>query len=389
MVNDFGLLRTPKIIFGEGKINDPFLPDVIHGKSVLVITGRQSWSANSLEQVFANIEKHAEKLLRSVIGNEPTPYDIDAITEKYRSEQPDIIIAIGGGSAIDAGKAVSAMLHIGDSVKEYLEGIGSKKHDGQKVLFIAIPTTSGTGSEATSNSVIAETGKNGYKRSLRHDNFVPDIALVDPGLTISCPPHLTAATGLDALTQLIESYVSVKASALTDSMAISGISNAYNQLMNAYEDGSNIAARKSMSYAALLSGITLSNAGLGLVHGLAPVIGSMHEMPHGAVCGSIMGIVNRYNIEALIKQKEHTPAHMKYAKLGEIFSGTEGRSLNWYMSYAADYIDDLVEKLKIPALGEYGITESDLEVIAEKAGHKANPVHFNKEEIMAMLRKRL
>ena len=390
MVGSFTLIRTPKIIFGEGKIHDPTLDATVRGKNVLLVTGNRSWTANkNLENIFDRLSEQAKNLYRQSIGHEPLPSDIDEIAGRYRLRNINYVIAVGGGSVVDAGKAVSAMLPLQDSVKDFIEGVGSKVHPGTKVYFVAIPTTSGTGSEATSNAVLAETGEHGYKRSLRHENFMPDLALVDPQLTVSCPPRITAATGLDAFTQLMESYLSVNASQVTDVLALDGMNKVSKYLPVAFNNGSNPEARTGMSYAALLSGITLSNAGLGLVHGMAPVIGSKYNVPHGIVCGSLIGIVNRFNIEALKKQKEITAAHQKYATLGKMFSGTESKSMFWYMNFVADYIDNLVLELKIPLLGEYGITHADLELIAGETGLKANPVKFEKDEIKEIIRRRL
>jgi len=298
-------------------------------------------------------------------------------------------VAIGGGSVVDTGKAVSAMLPLEGSVRDYLEGVGKRVHPGIKKSFIAIPTTSGTGSEATANAVLSETGMKGYKRSLRHENLVPDIAIVDPELSLSCPPGITAASGMDAFTQLIESYLSVKSNPVTDALALEGISKVHSSLMKAVISGDDIEARSDMAYAALLSGITLANAGLGLIHGFASSVGGFFNVPHGVICGTMMGVVNRFNIEAFLRQEEIMQAHAKYGLLGKLLSGKDDKDLKWYMKFVADYIDDLTEKLQLRRLGEYGITAADLERIAENTDHKANPLKFKKEELMEMLRKRL
>ena len=188
----------------------------------------------------------------------------------------DVVLSTGGGSVIDAGKAVSAMLRVEGSVAEYLEDVGTRKHPGTKVPFVAVPTTAGTGCEATRNAVLSRVGPDGFKKSLRHDNFLPDAAVVDPVLTLSCPPDITAACGLDALTQLLESFVSTKASVLTDVLALSGLEHIGNSLVPACTNsGQDIDMRANLSYAALMSGITLTSAGLGTVHGFASSIGGL------------------------------------------------------------------------------------------------------------------
>ena len=180
---------------------------------------------------------------------------------------------------MDAGKAISAMLTQEGSVKDYLEGVGHKHPSGNKVPFFAVPTTSGTGSEATKNAVLSEIGPNGYKKSLRHDHFVPDLAIVDPDLTLSCPPGLTAYSGMDAFTQLLEAYVSTKAHPFTDALCEKALELLSGSLLQAYQDGENIEAREAMSYAAWTSGIVLAQVGLGVVHGFASAVGGMFDNP--------------------------------------------------------------------------------------------------------------
>jgi alcohol dehydrogenase class IV len=252
-----------------------------------------------------------------------------------------------------------------------------------------VPTTSGTGSEATANAVLSETGANGFKRSLRHINLVPDVAIVDPLLTLNCPSFITAASGMDAFTQLVESYISIHSNPVTDALAFEGISNVHACLYKAVHQGDDIEARSGMAYAALLSGITLANAGLGLIHGFSSSIGGLYAAPHGMICGTMMGIVNRYNIEALLQQNTVSSAHVKYAILGRLFSNRSNKDKAWYMKYVADYIDEMTEKLHIQRLGIYGITESVLNHIADSTDHKSNPVKFEKQQLVEMLRKRL
>ena len=202
-----------------------------------------------------------------------------------------LVVGIGGGSVLDAGKAISAMMYKTESVMEFLEGVGNKEHPGTKLPFIAIPTTSGTGSEATKNAVISQIGKNGFKRSLRHDNFVPDIALVDPELTLNCPQDITAASGMDCFTQLTEAYLSDKSNEYTDALAMEGLKAIKSSLIRSYTNGEDIEARTGMSFAALTSGICLANAGLGVVHGFASSIGGMYNIPHGIDLRNTYGII--------------------------------------------------------------------------------------------------
>ncbi len=390
MVADFSLLRTPRIHFGWKQSEKVLGLLNRNGKRILLVTGAASYNRNrGITEIIASLEKAGRIVHHARIESEPSPDDVDITAEACRRKDPDLVLSIGGGSVIDAGKAISAMLPLRDSVRDFLEGVGSKKHTGEKIFFIAVPTTSGTGSEATANAVISFTGKSGFKKSLRHENLVPDMAIVDPQLTLSCPPEITAASGMDAFTQLVESYLSIKANALTDALAFEGINHLHKNLLAAVQYGSNAEARTGMSLAALLSGITLANAGLGLIHGFASSIGGVHEIPHGTVCGTLMGVVNRYQVSALLKQPEITAAHSKYEKLGRLFSAAEGKSSGWYMEYVVEYIENLTGQLNLKRLGDFGITANDLMAIAEITDHKSNPVHFENEQLVEMMKIRL
>lgn len=389
-MNQFGLIRTPRILFGAGQLAE--LPGLLRnrGRRILVITGSRSYMLYpGIGKIMLRLQKEGFTLHFDRVDREPSPAEIDRIADRYRRLELGLLIAIGGGSVVDTGKAVSSMLPLEGSVRDYLEGVGTKTHPGIKTTFIAIPTTSGTGSEATSNAVLAETGINGYKRSLRHENLVPDMAIVDPELTRSCPPNLTASSGMDAFTQLVESYLSVKANPITDTLALEGISKIHSCLEKAVKHGEDMEARTGLAYAALLSGITLANAGLGLIHGFASSVGGLFNVPHGVICGTMMGVVNRYNIKALLKQDGTSRAHHKYESLGKLLSGTTGKNRQWYLEFVADYLDSLIEKLQISRLGGFGISASDLDRIAEITDNKANPVKFEKGELVGMLKERL
>jgi alcohol dehydrogenase class IV len=263
-------------------------------------------------------------------------------------------------------------------------------HPGIKVFFVAVPTTAGTGSECTSNAVLSGlAGGVVFKRSLRHENLVPDVAIIDPLFSLSSPRTTTAASGMDALTQLIESYVSVKSGPVTDALALEGIVQVHRNLVRAWEDGENISARSGMAYAAMLSGITLANAGLGLVHGFASSVGAAFNIPHGVVCGTMLAVINRYNVHSVLSGKDQGNLMKKYVFLGKIFSGVETRENEWYLKFTADYLDELTTRLEIPRLGRYGVSAGDLAKIASVTDHKANPVHFEREELVEMLKERL
>jgi alcohol dehydrogenase class IV len=390
-VKGFGLFRTPRILFGAGEARQlPILLKPVATR-VLFLTGSKSHRENpELIRLFSTLEKEGLEAYFDRIGNEPGPADVDRITDRFRNADIQAVVAIGGGSVLDTGKAVSAMLPLEGGVQDYLEGVGTRRHPGMKKFFAALPTTSGTGSEATANAVLSGRGpQGGFKRSLRHENLVPDIALVDPQLTLGCPPTVTAASGLDALTQLMESYLSVKSGSLTDALAFDGIRRIHRCLLPAFRDGSDLEARSGMSYAALISGITLANAGLGLVHGFASSVGAVCDVPHGVVCGTLMATVNKYNIRKIIRDEPENPASEKYAALGRLFSDKEGKSRYWYMMAAMSYLEELTETLSVPRLGGYGLQIGQLGAVAAATDNKANPLKFEAGELETMLLERL
>lgn len=392
----FMLSRTPEIIFGPGKINE--LPQLIfrYGRNILLITGGSSLVKSGFLIKINKMLNREEIVNYHVTGRgEPSPDLVDEICQNYRSKNIDLVIAIGGGSVIDTGKAVSAILPQNDSVMEYLEGVGGgKTHNGKKTNFIAIPTTSGTGSEASKNAVLSRIGENGFKKSLRHNNFVPDIALLDPELTMSCPPIITAASGLDALTQLIEAYTSKNANLITDSLALEAIKYGAESLVPVSTDlSNNIDMRSAMAYASLISGIVLANAGLGIVHGLASPLGGFFDIPHGIVCGTLLGEAVKTNIELLTEQENGAVYLEKYARIGALITDNKYQiSKNDTMNYCNKLINTLetwIDMLNIPRLGDYGVTEKDLDMIVEKTGNKNNPVNLNQKTIKKILQKRL
>ncbi|HKK41658.1 MAG TPA: iron-containing alcohol dehydrogenase, partial [Bacteroidales bacterium] len=257
-----------------------------------------------------------------------------------------------------------------------------------KLPFIAVPTTSGTGSEATKNAVISRVGEGGFKKSLRHNNFVPDIALVDPLLTISCPPGITAASGMDCFTQLTESYLSGKASPYTDALAIRGLLRVRDNIMACYLDGNDSEARAGMSFAALTSGICLANAGLGVVHGFASSAGGLYDIPHGLICGTLMAVSNEITVRELRKGHGNTGALAKYAELGKLFLGHEDRTDDYYVDGFIDYLHRLTVELGLPGLKQAGIREKDLPVICRATGSKDNPVTLGQEHLIEILTRR-
>ncbi len=390
MVNAFDLSRIPRIVFGTGTIKK--LPGLLEefGHRYLVITGASSFQSGNSGRNFLKALESSDKIIyRGRIIKEPSPSDVDEIVMEYYGRDIDVVVGIGGGSVLDAAKAVSAMLRIGEPVREYIEVVGNKMHPGTKIPFIAVPTTAGTGSESTENAVISEIGRNGFKRSLRHPNLMPDIALVDPELTIDCPPEITSASGMDALTQLIESYVSVKANTFTDSLAGEAIRLVITHLPQAVKNGHDMNARKALSYSAMISGITLANAGLGVVHGFASSVGGTIDIPHGVLCGTLLGVANKMILSALLTNDPGNPAVSKYAKLGKYFVEAGNLTEGEYAVQFTERLEKLVLEMNLPRIGKYGLKNVQLEEIIDDTSQKNNPVMLDRDELLQILRARI
>ena len=364
------------------------------GKQVLFITGVQSFvNTESWQKLRTQIGKQGFRYKRVSIESEPSPNIIDGIVRQFSEMSVDMVVAIGGGSVLDAGKAISAMLNRIESVVEYLEDIGSKVHDGRKIPFIAVPTTSGTGSEATKNAVISKVGKNGFKKSLRHNAFVPNIALVDPELTLTTPFSVTAACGMDALTQLIESFVSTQASPMTDALDRGAFSVLENALVLACIDRPNdIELRCQISYAAYVSGLTLANAGLGLIHGFASIIGGKFNIPHGVICGTLLAPVCRSNIETMINNDSKNIALKKYGEIANFLDPSNqfrGHKEGEKAHHLVSILEAWTTWLKIPNLGIFGVTFKDVDRIINEVGLKNNPIQLSDRQLIDILKSRL
>ncbi|MEX2231600.1 MAG: iron-containing alcohol dehydrogenase [Cyclobacteriaceae bacterium] len=386
MIKGFGFSQTPHLLFGTGKLSMLPLVAKAFGSKILLITGARSFLASSQgPSLLEQFRSHQMAVQQYSIDKEPSPAIIDEGVKKHSAFEADCVIAIGGGSALDAGKAISAMLPLNESVEDYLEGAGTKLHPGVKIPFIAIPTTSGTGSEATKNAVISKTGENGYKRSLRHNNFVPNLAIVDPSLTISCPPTTTAASGMDAFTQLLESYLSTTANPLTNALALEGLNRISNSLMKSYREGNNLEARTDMALASYLSGITLANAGLGLVHGFASPMGGYFDIPHGVICSRLMSSANKVTVRKLRLKKTNPEALLKYAGVGKIFSSDKNKTKEYYIDSLLAVIESLTREMNIPMLSQYGIQPEHFKKIVDTTDNKNNPIALDKEEMLEVL----
>ena len=390
MTDSFQFSSLPKIIFGTGKRNE--LADEVRsrGKRVLLLTGSSSvHNSGHGDEIINSLKAVNLELEHEVIAHEPSPSVIDQIVESYKPSGIQVVVAVGGGSVMDAGKAVSAMIPVEGSIRDYLEGVGERKHPGHKIPFIAMPTTSGTGSEMTKNAVISEVGEAGFKKSLRHENFIPELAIVDPEMMLSCPAKLTAASGMDAFSQLLESYLSTKANAFTDALALQGLKQIKKYLLRAFLEGEqNLEARSGMALAAMFSGITLAHAGLGLVHGFASPLGGFYSIPHGVACGSLMAPVFATTIDNLLDQPEH-PAIKKLIIVSKVFADFKYKRDLEYLQAFKEKLIHITNLMEVPLLSDYGLNEEGIQKVVDCTTHKYHPVKLTNEQLANALKARI
>ncbi|EXI68552.1 MAG TPA: iron-containing alcohol dehydrogenase [Candidatus Accumulibacter phosphatis] len=387
----FSISRLPRIEFGSGAIDR--LPGIAagYGRRLLLVSGQRSFvESDGASRLFAQLRQRGLNWEQVRVSGEPSPDFVDAAVAALRATQWDCVIGIGGGSALDAAKAIAGLLRPGNSVLEHLEGVGPERpYIGTATPFIAVPTTAGTGSEATRNAVLTVPG--GFKKSFRDARLVAEWAIVDPDLLATCPPALIAADGLDAFTQLLEAFVSTRANPLTDSLARSGIMAARDSLLALYRQQS-AAARSQMAYASLCSGICLAQTGLGAVHGLASPLGAFFPIPHGVVCGTLVASATACNIAALEAREPDNPALPKYAEIGRRFAMQKGLNGPDARRFLVDTLRRWETELDLPRLAAYGIGEDDLPriVAASRAGSmKTNPLVLSDSELLQMLVARL
>ena len=390
MVSSFQFSSLPKIIFGPGKRAE--LPAEVKsfGTTVLLLTGTTSiYNSGHGDEILKSLEENKITFHHESIGTEPSPKMVDDIAGKYKGRGIKVVVAVGGGSVMDAGKAISAMLVVEYGVKHYLEGVGDMEHPGKKITFIAMPTTSGTGSEMTKSAVLSEIGRNGFKKSLRHDKFIPDVAIIDPEIMLTCPPKLTATSGMDAFTQLLESYLSKQSNPITDALALQGLKMIKKHLLRAYLEGeNNLEARSGMALAAMFSGITLAHAGLGLVHGFASPFGAHCNIAHGTVCGTLMSTVNSMTIDKLLEGKKNS-TYSKYLIVSKIFSDFKYKQESEYLMAFKDKLENISKVLEIPSLDPEVVTDEIIVKIVDETSHRHHPVTFTDEELEAIIRKRI
>jgi len=395
LVPAFGLGRLPRIAFGSGVFAQ--VPAIVarHGTHVLLVTGGHSFNESPRRaELEAGLAEAGVTLVGSTtVTGEPGPADVEGPVERFRGYDVDVVLGVGGGAALDTAKAIAGLLPVETELMDHLEGVGrGLPYSGPALPVVAVPTTAGTGAEATRNAVISKRGPDGYKRSFRDETMVPADAVVDPDLLATAPRSLIAANGLDALTQLLEAFTSQKATPFTDALARDGLAAARDGLLPWYRDPEGPdapAARSHMAYAALLSGVCLANAGLGAVHGFASPLGARLPVPHGMACGAVLWQVIRANIVALTEREPGSPALAKYAEAGRILAalppGTRDETARVGL---VDILHDWVKQLEVPGLSAFEMTAEHIPVIvADSPGSsmRTNPIALTDEELTAIL----
>lgn len=379
----FEFATARRIVFGAGALQQVGANVKNFGRRALVVTGRDPQRAETL---LANLSASEIGAVAFPVAGEPEISTVESGVDLARKENCDFVISIGGGSVIDAGKAIAAMLTNEGELLDYLEIIGrGQTLQKRPAPFIAIPTTAGTGAEVTRNAVLASP-EHKVKVSLRSPLMLPTLAIIDPELTYDLPPALTASTGMDALTQLIEPYVCLRANPMTDGFCIEGIQCAARSLREAVSNGQNKAVREDMAVASLLGGLALANAGLGAVHGFAGPIGGMFPAPHGAICAALLPHVMAANLRALRERDPKNPALARYDQVAVLLTGDSHAAADT----AVEWVQQLVSDLPILRLSTYGICEehvSDIVTKAENASSmKANPTVLTPEELAQTVR---
>ena len=390
----FEFATATRIIFGQGTIREVAPLAAEMGSCAFVVTGRTLQRA---EPLLEQLNNQGIKYVTFNVPGEPTTTIAKAGVRQARQANSDLVISIGGGSALDTGKVIAAMLTNSGELEDYLEVVGrGKPLTRSSVPHITIPTTAGTGAEVTRNAVLGVPDHR-VKVSMRSPFMLPRLAVVDPVLTYSMPPTVTASTGLDALTQLMEVYVSNKANPLTDGICREGLRRAGRSLRQAYEDGSHRAAREDMAIASLFGGLGLANAKLGAVHGFAGPLGGMTSAPHGVICARLLPYVCQANVQAL--QRRAAPAVLlrkseaagaalaRYDEIAQLLTGTA-------VAKAIDgvaWVQELCEALKVPPLTEFGLKEQDFPTVVAKSkksnSMKGNPITMTDDELMEILKR--
>jgi alcohol dehydrogenase class IV len=380
---NFEFTAPTKIIFGCGAIAK--IPQLIGGKGkrILLITGKSSTRAAPVIDKLTSVEC---KIFQYTIEGEPTIETVEKGVDIAREGECQLILGIGGGSVIDTAKAIAALAPNKGKLLDYLEVIGSGKElEADPLPFWAIPTTAGTGAEVTKNAVI-HSPEHRVKVSLRSPLMFPEVAIVDPELTITMPPEITATTGMDALSHLLETYVCNQPNPMTGALCREGLRRIATSLRQAYDNGNDIQARTDMAMASMLGGMALANVKLGAVHGFAGPLGGMFPVPHGAACAALLPAVMEINIRE-VKRENLSISLARYDELGQILTGNPAAKAE----DGIRWIKEMVKYLKIPNLATYGYTSTAFTILAGKAKNassmKGNPVMLSDGALIEILEK--
>ena len=379
----FDFATAGRIVFGSGRVRE--LEELVRdaGRRAALVTGSRPQRARPAVEA---LERAGKEVSLFPVSGEPDTDGVMEAARRARDEGCDFVVAFGGGSALDAGKALAALLTNRRDLFTYLEVVGrGEPLDAPPAPFFAVPTTAGTGSEVTRNAVL-RVPEAGVKVSLRHPGLLPRAAVVDPELLLSLPPRATAASGVDALVQLLEAFVSRRANPLTDAFCREGLPRSGRWLPRAFADGSDLRAREETALAALLSGLALANGGLGAVHGFAGPVGGRFDIPHGLVCAVLLRPVCRVNLRALRERDPENPALERYRDAAALLTGRPEAGEEELL----DWIGDLLRRLEIPSFRELGADPAEFPDLAERAARagsmKGNPVELTFEERMEILR---
>lgn len=378
----FEFVTSDRIIFGNGSLSKVREIAPSFGRKVVIVSGSGSVPLDDLFEILNSVGVDWEVFR---VGHEPDVPTIQSGLAQVKSAGCEFVIGYGGGSALDSAKAIAALMTNPGRLMDYLEVIGG----GQKIPIpaapmIALPTTAGTGTEVTRNAVIASP-EHHVKVSMRSPLMIPSVAIVDPELTYTMPPSVTASTGMDALTQVIEAYVSNRANPMTDVIAKEGIKRGARSLLAAYQDGNNQEAREDMALTSLFGGLALANGGLGAVHGFAGPIGGMFNAPHGAICASLLPYVMKYNVRVMQSLEGMAHINQRYQEIAIWLTGEPDAAVEDGVAW----IEGLAESLKIPGLQEIGIEKEDFERIIEKSkvssSMQKNPVKLDEKTLESIL----
>jgi alcohol dehydrogenase len=406
----FVVARLPRLVVGPGRIAE--LPALVAelGRSALLVTGARSFrEGDAWAPLIAGLESAGIASDHVAVAGEPSPELVDGAVAARRRDPPDVVVGIGGGSALDAAKAIAGLLRSGTTALDHLEGVGRGiAYRGPATPFVAVPTTAGTGSEVTKNAVLsgrvpgATAGPGGpggrgaaFKKSFRDEALVARVAILDPDLLSGCPPIVIAGDGMDAVTQLLEALTSTGASPFSDAVARAGLAAAAGALPSWHAASlagapaeATAADRAAISWAACCSGIALANAGLGAVHGIVAAVGARFAVPHGTGCGILLAATTRANLGALTARAPGSAALARYADAGRIVTARPDLTDDAARDGLVTELQAWTEALGLPRLADYGMTGADLsDIVADSRGSsmRTNPIVLTDPEITAIL----